>query len=89
LSLTFCSNIGDECVIKLAKSCTNLTYLSLGFTNVSDVGMNLVMDQCTRLQYVNASGCGKVSQNTKARFELLLTVEQMIRILMKFYNGLE
>lgn len=70
MCLKFCNNeikthnhhncyyhIRDKTVCEIASSCTNLTYLHLGYSNkISDISVIEIAKSCQNLEYINIGG---------------------------------
>ena len=60
--------MNDPAIVRLATSCTQLTYLSLGLcSTVKDTSLKALATHCPRLAHLNLFGCAYISERGVAR----------------------
>jgi hypothetical protein len=63
LNLESCDGIQDTDILEVAKSCTLLTSLSLGYSDISDESLKAVARSCTQLTKLSLRGCQGVKND--------------------------
>lgn len=65
LTLTNCQGLTDHGLIELIKGNSRLLALDIsGDTQITEVAINVLADECPRLQGLNITGCGRISNES-------------------------
>eukprot|EP00898_Chlorokybus_atmophyticus_P005214 jgi/Chlat1/5694/Chrsp38S05521 len=79
LSVEWCSGVGDAGFEEVAKGCTNLRSLHLGYTHVTDGGLLAATGgrRLQQLQHLSLDSCGAVTDKGLAALRLLPSLQEL------------